>query len=67
MKNDQFNVTRDLEIWGWIANGLNILLAHSILNIGDLEKDDADDVQNLAIFSQELNRQLLDHYQNGGA
>jgi hypothetical protein len=56
-------ITKDWESVGWLANGLNALLAMSILEIGNLTKKDATDVQFVAFFSHELNQQLLEHCQ----
>jgi hypothetical protein len=57
------SITKDWESWEWLANGLNILLASSILEIALLTKEDAGDVQYVAYFSQELNQTLLRHAQ----
>jgi hypothetical protein len=56
-------ITKDLETWGWLTNGIGLLLTMSILGISDLNEDDAEDVQYAAHFCQELNQQLIEHYQ----
>ena len=63
MKKDEFTITKDWESIGWLSNGLNVLLAMSILEIGNLTKEDAADVQYVAFFSQELNQLLRKHDQ----
>ncbi|MDR0692071.1 MAG: hypothetical protein LBF69_03425 [Prevotellaceae bacterium] len=54
-------ISKDWESIGWLSNGLNVLLAMSILEIGHLTKEDAADVQYVAYFSQEFNQTLLRH------
>jgi hypothetical protein len=58
-ESGKITITKDWENWEWFANGLNLLLAHSILEIGDFNENDAKDVQYVAYFSQELNHKLL--------
>ena len=60
---NNITVTKDTETWGWLANGLNVLLSMSILEIGHLAREDAEDVQCVASFCQKLNQQLLERYQ----
>jgi hypothetical protein len=60
---NNYTIVRDWESIGWLATGLNNLLAMSILEIGDLTKEDADDVQYVAFFAKELNEALLKRLQ----
>jgi hypothetical protein len=61
--NNDYTIVKDWESVEWLANGLNVLLAMSILEIGNLPKKDAGDVQYVAYFAQELNQKLLKHAQ----
>jgi hypothetical protein len=61
--NNDCTIVKDWESIGWLANGLNNLLAISILEIGQLTRMDAEDVQYVAYFAQELNQKLLKHAQ----
>jgi hypothetical protein len=62
---DEITITKDLETWGWLANGIGLLLSMSIVEMSKapLGEEDAGDVQCVAGFCQEINQQLLERYQ----
>ena len=62
-ESGNLTISKDWESIGWLSNGLNVLLAMSILEIGNLTREDACDVQYVAYFSQELNQLLRKHDQ----
>jgi hypothetical protein len=62
-ESGNLTITKDWESMEWLANGLSVLLAMSILEIGNLTKEEAGNVQFVAYFSQELNQSLLKHAQ----
>ncbi|MDR3132692.1 MAG: hypothetical protein LBU42_01545 [Prevotellaceae bacterium] len=62
---NNITITNDLETWGWLANGIGLLLMMSVVEMNKvpLGIEDAGDVQYVANFCQELNQQLIEHYQ----